>query len=71
MSISANYRGFLFKVPNDYMSNDIGNKLDDFEILKNIGHGGSGHAIKVKSKKNYKLYVIKRTPNLMIPKKGK
>ena len=60
MSISANYRGFLFKVPNDYMSNDIGNKLDDFEILKNIGHGGSGHAIKVKSKKNYKLYVIKK-----------
>ena len=61
MSVSPNNRGFRFKIPNEYIIDDIGNKLDDFEILQNLGHGGSAHAIKVKSKKNFKIYVIKST----------
>ena len=61
MGISANRGGFLFKIPNDYDSQEIGNKLEDFEILQNLGERGNGYVIKVRSKKNFKIYVIKKS----------
>ena len=38
----------------------IGNSLDDFEILRELGGGGFGSVFKVKSKKNNKLYALKK-----------
>ena len=38
---------------------DIGNKLEDFEILQTLGKGGFGLVSKIKSKKNHKLYAMK------------
>ena len=38
---------------------NIGNKLDDFEILQTLGKGGYGFVAKVKSKINQKLYAMK------------
>ena len=37
MGISSNHSGFLFQIPNEYDSQEIGNKLEDFEILQNLG----------------------------------
>ena len=42
---------------------NIGNCLDDFEILRELGGGGFGCVFKVRSKKNNKLYALKR-PNI-------
>ena len=38
----------------------IGNSLDDFEILKVLGEGAFGCVFKAKSKKNKKIYALKR-----------
>ena len=38
---------------------DIGNKLEDFEILQTLGKGSYGFVAKVKSKINHKLYAMK------------
>ena len=38
---------------------NIGNKLEDFEILQTLGKGGYGFVAKVKSKINHKLYAMK------------
>ena len=38
---------------------DIGNKLEDFEILQTLGKGSYGFVAKVKSKKNEKIYAMK------------
>lgn len=38
---------------------NIGNKLEDFEILQTLGKGGYGIVSKVKSKINHKLYAMK------------
>ena len=38
----------------------IGNSLDDFEILRELGGGSFGSVFKVKSKKNNKLYALKK-----------
>ena len=38
---------------------DIGNKLEDFEILQTLGKGGYGFVAKVKSKIDHKLYAMK------------
>ena len=60
MGITANKLSFSVKISkNFYKEEDIGNKLEDFEILQKLGKGGNGYAIKVRSKKNLKTYVIK------------
>ena len=38
---------------------DIGTKLDDYDILQQLGKGGYGFVAKVKSKKNHKIYAMK------------
>ena len=37
---------------------DIGNCLEDFEILQSLGKRDYGIVLKVKSRKNQKIYVI-------------
>ena len=51
-----------FKLPSfcNYDDNNIGNKLDDFEFLQLFGEGSYGAVIKVRSKKNFKIYALKR-----------
>ena len=46
---------------NDFqlVNENVGNKLEDFEILQTLGKGGYGFVAKVKSKKNHKLYAMK------------
>jgi len=39
--------------------NDIGDTINDFEILQNLGKGSYGVVSKVKSKKNQKMYAMK------------
>ena len=60
MGVSGCGSGFIFEIPKDYNTGEIGNKLEDFELLQKLGVGGNGFAIKVKSKKNHKIYVIKK-----------
>ena len=49
-----------FLVIEDSQKNEeIGNKLEDFEILQTLGKGGYGFVAKVKSKKNLKMYAMK------------
>ena len=38
---------------------NIGDKLDNFEILQTLGKGSYGYVSKVKSKKNQKIYAMK------------
>ena len=38
---------------------EIGTRLDDYEILQQLGKGGYGFVAKVKSKKNHKIYALK------------
>ena len=37
---------------------DIGNSLDDFEIITKLGKGSFGHVEEVRSKKNQKIYAL-------------
>ena len=64
MGVAGDIRGFIFKIPNEYDIKEIGNKLEDFDILQKLGQGGNGFVIKVRSKKNYKIYAIKRNKEL-------
>ena len=41
-------------------NSDIGNKLEDFEILQIIGKGTYGFVAKVKSKLNLRIYFLKK-----------
>ena len=61
MGVTSYNSSFLFVIPNDYNNKEIGNKLEDFELLQKLGAGGNGYAIKVKSKINHKVYVIKKS----------
>ena len=45
---------------------DIGEKLSDFEILQVLGEGAFGFVAKVKSKKNLKIYALKKIDFLKI-----
>ena len=67
--INFGYKSVIgFKLPSYYNFDDknIGNKLDDFEYLQLLGQGSFGSVIKVRSKKNYKIYALKQidTTNL-------
>ena len=48
---------------NENQEENVGNCLDDFEILRELGGGSFGCVFKVKSKKNNKLYALKRLNN--------
>ena len=43
-----------------YDDNQMGNKSEDFEILKKLGEGSFGKVFKVKSKINNKIYAMKQ-----------
>ena len=43
---------------NEY--NEMGDKVDDFEILQVLGEGGFGFVAKVKSRLNHKIYAMKQ-----------
>jgi serine/threonine protein kinase len=63
MSISQNNKIFLsYKLPFHFLNNNenIGNKLEDFEILQIMGRGAYGFVAKVKSKINLKIYALKK-----------
>ena len=42
------------------VANEIGNKLTDFGILQVLGQGAFGFVAKVRSKKNLKIYAMKK-----------
>ena len=44
----------------DILANEIGNKLSDFEILQVLGQGAFGFVAKVRSRKNLKIYAMKK-----------
>jgi len=63
MSISQNNKIYLsYKLPSHFLNNNknIGNKLEDFEILQIMGRGAYGFVAKVKSKNNLKIYALKK-----------
>ena len=49
----------LFDESELYDDPQMGNKSDDFEILKILGEGGLGQVFKVVSKFNNKVYAMK------------
>ena len=51
--------------------NDIGSKSDDFEVLQVLGHGSFSQVLKVKSKKNFGIYAMKKIDKEKIIKKFK
>ena len=53
-----------------YDDSQMGNKSDDFEILKILGEGGFGQVFKVVSKFNNKVYAMKRLDLEKIKKMG-
>ena len=63
MSLGQNNKLVLsYKLPAHFINNNenIGNKLEDFEILQIMGRGAYGYVAKVKSKKNLKIYALKK-----------
>ena len=63
MSISQrNQIILLYKLPSHFINNNqnIGSKLDDFEILQIMGKGTFGFVAKVKSKINLQIYALKK-----------
>ena len=50
-----------YKIPCFINENtDIGNTSDDFETLQVLGKGGFSQVLKVKSKKNFRIYALKK-----------
>ena len=50
----------VFKRENKNELDDMGNKIDDFEILQVLGEGSFGYIAKVKSRLNHKIYAMKK-----------
>ena len=59
--MNSNSRELILR--NDNQEENVGNCLDDFEILRELDGGSFGCVFKVKSKKNNKLYALKK-PNI-------
>lgn len=57
--------------PNCICSNNIGNKLEDFEILQVIDEGSYGFIAKVKSKLNSEIYALKKIINKNLDEREK
>ena len=57
--------------PNCICSNNIGNKLEDFEILQVIAEGSYGFIAKVKSKLNSEIYALKKIINKNLDEREK
>ena len=57
-----NKRIISYKLPSQYKNDErnIGNKLEDFEILQIMGEGTFGFVAKVKSKLNLEIYALKK-----------
>jgi serine/threonine protein kinase len=57
-----NRRVVSYRLPSIYkkVNNNIGNKLEDFEILQVLGSGSFGFVAKVKSKINLEIYALKK-----------
>ena len=55
---SQNIKNLLQNI--EKIENEIGNKLSDFEILQVLGQGAFGFVAKVRSKKNLKIYAMKK-----------
>ena len=53
---------FSYKLPFHFINDNqnIGKKLEDFEILQIMGKGGYGFVAKVKSKINLEIYALKK-----------
>ena len=58
-----NFNSKELSLRNDNQEENVGNCLDDFEILRELGGGSFGCVFKVKSKKNNKIYALKRLNN--------
>ena len=54
-----------------YDESNIGNKLEDFELLSELGKGAFGEVYKVLSKLNNKVYAMKKLDIIKILKKGR
>ena len=50
----------VFKRENKNEVDEMGNQVDDFEILQLLGEGSFGYIAKVKSKLNQKIYAMKK-----------
>ena len=58
-----------YKAP-DFMNEntkDVGDKEEDFEVLQVIGAGAFSQVLKVKSRKNYGIYAMKKVDTLSNP----
>ena len=50
----------VFKRDKGNELDDMGSKVDDFEILQVLGEGSFGYIAKVKSRLNHKIYAMKK-----------
>ena len=51
----------IYKLPDFINENkDMGDKPDDFQIMQILGHGSFSQVLKVKSKKNFIIYAMKK-----------
>ena len=54
-------KSFVQILPNNNeVNSEIGNKLEDFEILQVLGEGAYGFVAKVQSKLNFGIYALKK-----------
>jgi NIMA (never in mitosis gene a)-related kinase len=63
MSVIKDSEGVEYIIYNEselYDDNEMGNQIDDFEILQILGKGSYGLVAKIRSKKNKKIYALKQ-----------